>query len=149
MNADEKGEILEAPASMELVPWNLAALDEDQLREMFPTPVQAMGALIAARAVIARAPKALDDYRTKLRTSERNLKIAIGLAVHELRESYPRATMTELRDLAHALDDRVLEAVEARDTAWLEMEYAKDFADAIHDDVEVLRSINKNIRGEH
>lgn len=153
MNTDPMtGGVLETDAvaeSMELVPLNLAALDEAALLAMFPTPVQAAGALIWARATLSRAPKALSDYRTKLRKAQRDKKIAIGRAVKNLREEFPRATLTELRDLAYGADDRVIAALDAEDDAWLEFEYAKDYAVAIKEDIEILRSINANFRGEH
>ena len=66
------GEVTE-DIGMELVPLNLAALSEDELLEMFPTPMQAMGALIHARSTNARAPHALNAYRAKLRTAENAL----------------------------------------------------------------------------
>lgn len=141
------GEIIESPESMELVPLNLAALDEDALAHLLPTPGQIHAALIIARGKNAKAPSVLSKYRGKLKRAETNLKIQLGLAVKLLREDFPRATLTELRDLAYS-DDRVRAAVDARDDAWLMFEYAKDFAGMIAEDIEILRSINKNLRSE-
>lgn len=153
MNTDPTtGEVLETDEvaeSMELVPLNLAALDETALLAMFPTPVQAAGALIWARQANNRAPKALATYRAKLRRAQRDKKIAVGLAVKALREDFPRATLTELRELAYGADDRVIRSLDAEDDAWLAFEYAKDFAAAVKEDIELLRSINANFRGEH
>lgn len=132
-----------------LVPLNLRDLDETQLLAMFPTPTQAAGALLHARAVNLRAPAALDVYRRKLKTAERELTIALALGAENLLSTYPRMPMTERRDLARALDDRVKSAQEAVDTAWLEFEYAKDFDRMIARDIEVLRSLNANLRAEH
>lgn len=141
------GEVIDSPENMELVPLNLAAIDEEQLQALLPTPGQIHGALIIARGKNAKAPAVLATYRAKLKKAETDLKVALGLAVQLLREDFPRATLTELRDLAYG-DDRVRAAVDRRDDAWLMFEYAKDFARMIAEDIEILRSINKNLRGE-
>ncbi|MFB7843601.1 hypothetical protein [Microbacterium sp. NPDC056052] len=151
MNVDQStGEVTDdAPESMELVPLNLAALSEDELLAVLPTPVQAAGALIRARETNARAPRALSRYRGILRKAQRDKKVALGRAVKDLRAEFPRATLTELRELAYGADERVIAALDAEDDAWLAFEYAKDFAAAIQEDIEILRSLNANFRGEH
>lgn len=141
------GEVIDSPEQMELVPLNLAALDEDALAQMLPTPGQLHAALIIARGKNAKAPSVIADYRAKLRRAENDLAVARGLAVKSLREDFPRATLTELRDIAQS-EDRVREAVDRRDDAWLLFEYAKDFARMIGEDIEILRSLNKNLRSE-
>lgn len=141
------GEVTE-DIGMELVPLNLAALSEDELLEMFPTPMQAMGALIHARSTNARAPHALNAYRAKLRTAENAMRVTLAKVVRDLADEYPRANMTERRMLAHA-DERMIAAQDALDTAWLLYEFARDYAKAIAQDIEVLRSINANLRPEH
>lgn len=133
---------------LELVPLNLAALSEDDLLAMFPSPVQASGALLQARAVNARAPHALNEYRTALAAAERDLRIAIAKAIRDLAIEFPRSTLTERR-LVAADDERVRDAQEARDTAWLLFEFTKDYAKAIAQDIDILRSINANFREEH
>lgn len=134
---------------IELVPLNLSGLDEDAILAMFPTPMQAAGALLYARQVAARAPAALNKYRTALKRAEKDLTIAIALGAERLLETYARMPMTERRDLARATDERVIAAEAARDTAWLQFEYAKDFDRAVGRDIDVLRSLNANLRGEH
>jgi hypothetical protein len=141
------GEVIDTPENMELVPLNLAALDEHAIAHLLPTPGQIHAALIIARGKNAKAPAVLSQYRGKLKKAETTLKIQLGLAVKLLREDFPRATLTELRDLAYS-DERVRAAVDARDDAWLMFEYAKDFAGMIAEDIEILRSINKNLRSE-
>lgn len=133
---------------VELVPLNLAGMDENALLALFPTPVQAAGALIQARIVARRAPAALNTYRTKLKRAETDLKVQIAVAVRDLVEDYPKATLTERRMLAYTVD-RVKTAQDAADTAWLELEYARDFDRAIGRDIDILRSLNANLRGEH
>lgn len=133
----------------ELVPLNLSAMSEDELIALFPTPVQAAGALMYARNVARRAPAALDTYRRKLKTAERDLTVALALGAEKILEVYPRMPMGERRDLARAIDDRVKDAQLAADTAWLEMEYARDFDRMIGRDIDILRSLNANLRGEH
>lgn len=138
-----------AAAGMDMVPLNLAALSEDELIAMLPTPVQCAGALQYARQVAARAPKALNELRTSLAQRERELTIAVALGARDLLAEYPRLPMSERRDIARATDSRVSEAQEARDTAWLLLEYARDYDRAIGRDIDILRSLNANFRGEH
>lgn len=138
-----------AAAGMDMVPLNLAALSEDELLAMLPTPVQCAGALQYARQVAARAPKALNELRTALAERERELTIAVAIGARDLLAEYPRLPMSERRDLARATDDRVQTMQEARDTAWLLLEYARDYDRAIGRDIDILRSLNANFRGEH
>jgi hypothetical protein len=56
-------------------------------------------------------------------------------------------SVSERQKLA-ASDARVGEAEEARDVAWLALEYAKDWDRALGRDVELLRSVNANFRAE-
>ena len=132
-----------------LVPLNLAGMSEDDILAMFPTPVQAAGALIYARAVSLRAPKALDERRRALKIAERELTIAVALGAQTLLTEYPRMPMSERRDLARATDSRAKAAQEARDEAWLLLEYTRDHEKAISRDIDILRSLNANLRGEH
>lgn len=134
---------------VELVPLNLATLDEDAILAMFPTPAQAAGALLYSRQVASRAPAALNAYRTALKKAEKDLTIAVALGAEKMLETYPRMAMSERRDLARALDPRVKVAEEARDTAWLLLEYARDYDRALGRDIDILRSLNANLRGEH
>jgi len=132
-----------------LVPLNLAGMSEEQILELLPTPTQAAGALIYARAVSMRAPKALDERRRALKAAERELTIAVALGAQALLTEYPRMPMTERRDLARATDSRVKAAQEAVDEAWLLLEYARDYEKAISRDIDILRSLNANLRAEH
>ncbi len=143
------GVLVTIPAGFDIVPLNVAILDEDLLAQWSPTPAQVIGALSIARAKNIAAPGALADYRQKLKDAERERKIALGLAVKKLRDEYGRgATMTELRELAYGVDERLMRAVDAYDEAWLLFEYAKDFAAAVERDVTLLQSIAKSMRGE-
>ena len=148
MIVDEATGVVE-DAPMELVPLNLAALSEDELLAMLPTPVQCAGALQNARQVAARAPKALNELRTALAERERELTIALAMGARDLLSAYPRMPMTERRDLARAEDSRVTKAQESRDEAWLLLEYARDYDRAIGRDIDILRSLNANMRREH
>lgn len=149
MIVDERtGEVDESPG-VELVTLDLAHLDEDELLGMFPSPVQCAGALLKARASLRRAPAVLNEYRTALSDRERDLTVALAIAARDLLGEYPRMPMTERRDLARAVDDRVTRAQEARDEAWLLLQYAKDKKDTLFEDIGVLRSLNANFRGEH
>lgn len=143
------GVLVDIPHGFDIVPLNVAILDEDLLAQWAPTPAQVIGALSIARAKNLAAPGALADYREKLRAAEKERKIALGLAVHKLRREYGNgATMTELRELAYGVDERLMKAVDSYDDAWLAFEYAKDFAEAVERDVTLLQSIAKSMRGE-
>lgn len=131
-----------------LVPLNLSAMSEEALIALFPTPIQAAGALILARETAARAPRALSKYRTQLQKAERSLQVELALALRRLAEEFPRSTMTERKILASS-DEKVSEAQDARDDAWLMFEYARDYDKAIGRDIDILRSLNANFRGEH
>ncbi|MCD2170365.1 hypothetical protein LPW41_11720 [Microbacterium sp. JC 701] len=145
MDADPStGAVVPVPDGFDAVPLNVAVLDEDWLLQWTPSRAQIVGALSIARAKNLAAPGALDDYRRKLTDAKREQKVAIGLAVQRLRGEFGhRTTRTELVDLAHGVDDRVIAADDAVDTAWLLFEYAKDFAEAIERDVSLLQSIAK------
>lgn len=142
------GEVSENPEEIGLVPLNLAAMSEEALLELFPTPIQAAGALIRARETAARAPRALNAYRTALRKAERTLQVELALALRRLASEFPRSTMTERKLLASS-DEKVREAQDRHDEAWLLLEYARDYDKAIGRDIDILRSLNANFRGEH
>lgn len=143
------GTVIHTAPGFDVVPLDIAILDEDLLAQWAPSPVQILGALAMSRAKNLSAPAALDEYRRKLKKAERTKNVALGMAVKKLRDEYgPRSTMTELRELAYGTDDRLIAAMDAYDDAWLAFEYAKDFAEAISTDVTLLQSIAKRIGGE-
>ena len=139
------GEVVQRP--LEVVAVDIAALDEQELAQLFPTPVQAAGALLKARQAVARAPYALRKAKEKLRAAERDLKLAIARATLELAEQFQSMSVSERSKLAEA-DARVVDARETADMAWIELEYAKDWDRALGRDVELLRSVNANMRVE-
>lgn len=149
MNVDQgTGEVTEdAGTDIDLVPLNLALLDEDAIMQMFPTPAQAAGALLYSRQVAAQAPVVLNTYRTALKKADKDLALAIAVGARDLLTEYPRMPMTERRDLARATDPKVRAAEESRDTAWLLLEYARDRDRALGRDIDILRSLNANLRG--
>jgi hypothetical protein len=141
----ETGEVVERP--IELVASDIANIDEDQLIALFPTPAQAAGALLLARQKVARAPRALRDAKMQLKAAERDLRVITGRVTLELADKYEGMSVSERQKLA-ASDAREGEAEEARDVAWLALEYAKDWDRALGRDVELLRSVNANFRAE-
>lgn len=142
------GTVVAIPEGFETVPLHIAALDENWLLQWTPTLPQIVGALAMARAKNLLAPTALKRYRDALRRAERERNIALGLAVHKLRSEYGyKPTMTELHAVARDRDARLIDAEDAVDTAWLELEYAKDFAKAVERDVSLLQSIAKSMIG--
>lgn len=141
----ETGEVVERP--LEVVAVDIASLDEQELAQLFPTPMQAAGALIKARQAVARAPIALRKVKEELRAAERDLKVAIARTTLELADRHEDMSVTERQRVAEA-DPRVIEAREAHDVAWLALEYARDWDKALGRDVELLRSVNANARAE-
>ena len=141
----ETGEVVARP--LDVVAVDIAALDEQELMQLFPSPVQAAGALLKARQVVARAPIALRKAKEALRAAERDQRVAIARATLELADRYPEMSVSERTKLAEG-DPRVIEAREAHDTAWIALEYARDWDRALGRDVELLRSVNANFRSE-
>lgn len=133
-----------AEAGIELVPLDLAALDEDALLALFPTPVQCAGALVKARALIAHAPAVLAARSKAVKDAKRNLIVARGYA-----RQRAVGRDAETRKLVAESDADVLQAWEAIDVAELALEYAREMRKTLSEDIEILRSLNANFRGEH
>lgn len=143
------GTIIHVAPGFDVVPLDIAILDEELLAQWAPSPIQVAGALAMARAKNLQAPTALNEYRKKLAAAGREKKLALGLAVKKLRDEYgSKPTRTELAELAYGTDDRLIAAVEAYDDAWIAFEYAKDFAEAVERDVSLLQSIAKRLGSE-
>lgn len=137
------GEVADEPG-VELVPLNLAALDEDEVIALFPTPIQAAGALIMARRVLAEAPAILSARSAAVKARKRELLVARGYA-------YQRAEgrNAEIRKAIADSDPDVIAAWERIDTAELALEYAREVRKSLSEDIEILRSLNANFRQEH
>ncbi|WP_337004044.1 MULTISPECIES: hypothetical protein [unclassified Microbacterium] len=133
-----------AEAGVELVPLELAALDEDEILALFPTPVQCAGALLKARALIAHAPAVLAARSKAVKDAKRNLIVARGYA-----RQRAVGRDAETRKLVAESDADVLQAWEAIDVAELALEYAREMRKTLTEDIEILRSLNANFRGEH
>ena len=133
-----------AEAGVELVPLDLVGLDEDALLAMFPTPVQCAGALLQARRMIAHAPAVLAARSKAVKDAKRNLIVARGYA-----RQRAVGRDAETRKLVAESDAEVLQAWEAIDTAELALEYARELRKTLSEDIEILRSLNANFRGEH
>lgn len=125
-----------------LVPLNLAHLNEADLTDLFPSAVQVNGALHIARTRLGHAPIVLDQKRRALAAAKRDLTIAHGLA-------YVRAVGAEhLRKQIALTDEATVAAQEHVDECWLALQYAVDLKSALYQDIELLRSINANVRSE-
>lgn len=145
MNFDpDTGELVEAAASVELVPLNIAGLDEDQLLELFPTAVQCAGALLIARARIGKAPGVLAARSAAVKAAKRELIVARGYA-----RQCAEGRDAETRKLTAESDADVIKAWERIDTAELALEYARELRKSLSEDIEILRSLNANFRGEN
>ena len=145
MNVDPTtGEVDETPATVELVPLNIAHLDEHELLQMFPTPVQCAGALMIARARIAKAPAVLADLSKAVKDAKRELIIARGYA-----RQRAEGRDAETRKLTAESDADVIKAWERIDETELALEYARELRKSLSEDIDILRSLNANFRGEH
>jgi hypothetical protein len=133
-----------AESGVELVPLDLAAMDEDELLGLFPTPVQCAGALLKARAMIAHAPAVLAARSKAVKDAKRNLIVARGYA-----RQAAIGRDAETRRLVAESDADVLKAWEEIDVAELALEYAREMRKTLSEDIEILRSLNANFRGEH
>lgn len=129
---------------VELVPLNLTTLDEGELLQLFPSPVQCAGALLKARAMIAQAPAVLAARSKAVKDAKRDLIIARGYA-----RQRAVGRDAETRRLVAESDAEVLTAWEVIDTAELALEYARELRKTLTEDIEILRSLNANFRGEH
>lgn len=141
------GEVMESASpgtEVELVPLDVAGISEDDLLAMFPSPVQAAGALLHARALIAQAPDVINARSKALKDAKRQLLVAKGYARQ-------RATgrTAEDRKVESEADPEVIKAGEWVDTCELALEYARERRKSLSEDVEILRSLNANFRNEH
>jgi hypothetical protein len=135
-----------AQQAIEIVPLNIAELDEATLLAMFPTPVQCAGALIIARERMARVPAALSALQKERDRVARRLVVAKGLAFQAGRKAGMSVSDANAwRDT----DDDVQQAQADLDHAQLAYDYGRDRRRAIEKDIDVLRSLNANFRGEH
>lgn len=140
----ESGEVIETGHVVELVPLNLGTLDEDEVAHLFPTPQQCAAALLKARAMIARAPAVLAGRSAALKEAKRELIIARGYA-----RQRAAGRDAETRRLVAEGDPEVIKAHEAIDDAELSLEYARELRKSLSEDIDILRSLNANFRGEH
>jgi hypothetical protein len=127
---------------IDLVPLNIADLDENQLQHLFPSPVQMQGALHIARDRLGRAPAALERLRGELLARKREYTKAYA------REYMAADGAEHVRKQAALGSDAVVRAQENVDLASIALEYGKDLKAALFLDIELLRSMNANLRAE-
>lgn len=140
----ETGEIHDE--DLALVPLHIAELDEEELLKLFPTPVQCAGALLIARERIANAPGALQQLGNEVRGAKRTLIVERAKA--RIRYRGEGWNITDAKDLADH-DEKVVAALEAVDAAELGLEYGRDLRRTLEKEIDILRSLNANFRGEH
>jgi hypothetical protein len=137
------GEVIPG-SELQFVPIDMASMDEADLLAMFPTPVQAAGALLIARRLIADAPNVINKRSAALKDARRQLLVAKGYA----RKKAPGRT-AEDRKVEQEADPQVITAGEWVDTCELALEYARERRKSLTEDIDILRSLNANFRGEH
>lgn len=140
------GEVHGDNAELALVPLHIAELDENALLEMFPTPVQCAGALLIARERIANAPAALEKLGATVRDAKR--KLIVERAKARIRYRSEGWGISDAKDLADS-DDAVVAAQSTVDDAELALEYGRDLRRTLTTEIDILRSLNANFRGEH
>lgn len=137
----------EDPAKGILLPGTLAGLTEDDIAQAFPSPAHIEGALIESRTRIGRSINIIREKSRALKDAKRDLLLARGLARQEARASGEHRTDRDVT-VAVELDDTVQAALAAVDEAALALEYARQLKSGLFLDVEILRSLNSNLRAE-
>jgi hypothetical protein len=127
-----------------LMPMNLAAMSEQEIQQMLPSALQMEGALLISRSRLGRAPQFLREQRERVKAAKRALIIARGYAFVRTAGTGSEA---HRRALA-SVDQAVLDAQDLVDTQELTLEYALDLWAALRKDVDILRSLNANVREE-
>lgn len=138
---DATGEVV-GGTTLEFVTLDLHSIDE--AAEMFPTPQQCAAALIHARRVIDEAPRILAQRSAALKEAQKVLTVALDYAGRRAigRDAYTRR-------LAVLADPEVLDAQQQVDICAVALEFAKDRRKSLSEDIDILRSLNANFRGEH
>lgn len=133
------------PTEGVLLPTNLADLEDDAVAQAFPTPVEIEAGLVRSRTRIGRSVRVIKHQVERVRVAKRALLVARASARQDARA----AGGTE-KDIAAAidLDDTVREALAEVDDAAVALEYARQLKSGLYLDVEILRSLNSNVRSE-
>lgn len=136
------GEVL--GEELQLVPLDLASLSEEELLAKFPSPVQAAGALLIAREHLRTAPAIINARSAALKAAKRSLLVARGYAMQRA-----EGRTAEVRRAIAESDPDVITAWEFIDTCELALEYAREVRKSLSEDIDILRSLNANLRPEH
>lgn len=141
------GEVVDEQApALEIVPLNIADLDEESVAALFPTPRQAVGALLIARERIREAPAVLQGRSQALKQSKRKLLVAQGMAFVALRQQ--GRTIADARAARDIADD-VQKAMEDADVAELSLEYAREARRTLEVEISMLQTLVRYLTGEH
>lgn len=140
------GEIRDDAPDLALVPLHIAELDEEALASLFPTPQQAVGALIIARERLREAPAVLQQRSSDLKQAKRRLIVAQGMSFVALRrEGRTIADARAERDVA----PEVQRAQEQVDTCDLALEYAREVRRTLEVEISMLQTLVRYLTGEH
>lgn len=130
-----------------MVPLNLSQLTEAEVVQAFPTAGELEQALLASRTRLGRAAPFLSDASRVLKKTKRDFIVARAVARQNVRETGIWKTEKDV-DAAIDRDDSVQRALTIVDDAALKLEYARELKNSLHMDIEILRSLNSNMRGE-
>ena len=130
-----------------MVPLNLRQLSESDVVQAFPTAGELEQALLASRVRLGRAAPFLNAQSEVLKKAKRDLVVAKAVARHKTREAGLFKTEKDV-DAAFDRDRIVYQAIVRVDDAALKLEYARELKSSLHADIEILRSLNTNMRNE-
>lgn len=128
-----------------LVPIDAHQIDEDEIAQRLPSPMQITGAMLIARERLGNAPEAIERLAGELAKTKRDLTVATALAFARYRDE--GWSVGDARALATS-DEKVQAATVARDDAELKLMYARELRKTLSEDIELLRSLNANARAE-
>jgi hypothetical protein len=130
-----------------MVPLNLNALSEHDVVQAFPTAGQLEQALLQSRVRLGRAAPFLTKQSENLKTAKRDLVVAKAVARGNARDSALYKTEPDI-SAAVDRDPLVYRAIVRVDDAAVKLEYARELKSSLHVDIDILRSLNTNMRNE-
>jgi hypothetical protein len=130
-----------------MVPLNLRLLSESDVVQAFPTAGELEQALLASRVRLGRAAPFIVKQSESLKKAKRDLVVARAVSRQNTREGGLFKTEKDV-DAAIDRDTLVYRAVVRVDDAAMKLEYARELKSSLHADIEILRSLNTNMRNE-
>jgi hypothetical protein len=130
-----------------MVPLNLNALSEHDVVQAFPTAGQLEQALLLSRIRLGRSAPYLSEQSEQLKKAKRDLIVAKAVSRGNARDSGLYKTADDI-SAAVDRDTLVYRAIVRVDDAAVKLEYARELKSSLHADIDILRSLNTNMRNE-